>query len=184
MTFDEHKHPRDDGGKFTNKGETAPTDKTVEELRTELIKELPDKPKAEIKKMTPEEKIASVHIETGKDNILPELNEEDLSKIGINKNKPVLVKASIIERNAIEHSDVKSEDVNRLISEPLYSPDYIEKGRNPNAAYFSLAKKMRLSKKDGKPVYGVVLLDVDAGKENFEVVHWHWVKQQKLKSIK
>lgn len=42
MDFDEHEHPRDGGGKFTNKGETAPTDKTSGELKAELVKELPD----------------------------------------------------------------------------------------------------------------------------------------------
>ena len=38
---------------------------------------------SENKKMTPAEKIASVHIDFDRDNILPELNDEDLEKIGL-----------------------------------------------------------------------------------------------------
>ena len=35
-----------------------------------------------------------------------------------------------------------------------------------------------------KPVYGVVLLDVNINKDNFEIVHCHWVKEKNLKTLK
>ena len=56
--------------------------------------------------MTPAEKIASVHIDFTKDNVLPELNNEDLTKVGSKINKPVLLKKNVIDRNAAEHSDL------------------------------------------------------------------------------
>lgn len=64
----------------------------------------------EKKKMTPAEKIASVHIDFDRDNILPELNEEDLPKIYVETNKPVLLKKSIIDRNAVEHADLSDSE--------------------------------------------------------------------------
>lgn len=42
-------------------------------------------------KMTPAEKIASVHIDFSKDNILPELNESELEKVGVDEYGVVLL---------------------------------------------------------------------------------------------
>ena len=135
------------------------------------------------KKMTPAEKIASVHIDFDKDNILPELEEDTLKAMGVKKSKQVLLKKSIIERNAERHPDVKPEDAERLIGETLYSPQYLFKG-NDDKPYYSFAKVMGISDKKGKTTYGLVLLDVDESKENFEIVHWHWVRERNFRAKK
>lgn len=137
-------------------------------------------------KMTAEEKIASVHIDLDKDNMLPELNEEDLKDLGVSTNKSVLLKKNVIDRNELRHNDLTLEDSEKIISQALYSKDktIIPSKHSYKPNYYTFAKIVRVSKKDGQPVYGVVLLDVDSSKENFEIVHWHYVPQDKLDSIK
>lgn len=139
--------------------------------------------KSNEKKMTPAEKIASVHIDFTKDNVLPELNEDTLTELGIKENKSVLVKKTVINRNQDRHGDVRLEDANVILGNALYSPDLIVPGKNKSNSYFSFAKSMRVSERNGKAIYGVVLLDVEDGKENFEVVHWHWLRMDDLKSL-
>lgn len=202
--FDEGQHPRDDGGKFTDKGggsrETYTrsvndrikwakengvdlplnTDGSVDDLK---LQELYEKGK-DRKKMTPAEKIASVHIDFNKDNILPELDDASLKQMGVSESKPVLVKASSIARNRVKHGDIDPKDVDELIAKTLYDPDYIVPGKNPNKPYFSFLKKIRVSEKSGNIDYGTVLLDISAENKNFELVHWHWVREQDLNSIK
>lgn len=201
--FDESKHPRDDGGKFTDKGGGSRedytqsvndrikwakengvdlplnTDGSVDDLK---LQELYEKGKDK-KKMTPAEKIASVHIDFTKDNILPELDESSLKEMGVSESKPVLVKASSIVLNNEKHGDVNPADVDELIGRTLYEPDKIVPGKNANKPYYSFLKELRISRKNGKPIYGAVLLDVSSENKNFEVVHWHWVKLKNLSSV-
>lgn len=127
-------------------------------------------------------KIGQVRIDPTKDNLLPELNEEDLATMGLTENKRVLVKKFSLERNAREHGDVKPEDYDFIIGHALYAPDKIVKGKNESGTYFTFVKKLRISQR-GKVLHGAVLLDVDKTKDNFEVVHWHWVREKKLRSI-
>ena len=114
--FDERKHPRDADGKFTDgNGGNDRADK----LAT-AVKKYSDTPKEDLesmgvrKKKTAAEKIASVHIDFDKDNILPELNEEDLEKVGAKSNKPVLLKKSIIDRNKLLHDDLTDSDFEKI----------------------------------------------------------------------
>ena len=165
-----------DGNKSQNNGKS---------LKVERIRKIVDKKRASKKQsqMTAEEKIASVHIDFDKDNYLPELDEDALKEIGLDENKPVLVKASTIKRNAEAHPEVKTEDIDKIIGEALYSPQYLFKG-NEEKPYYSFAKPMKISRKDGSQIYGMVLLDVDNRKDNFEVVHWHWVRARNFKGNK
>lgn len=134
------------------------------------------------KKMTPAEKIASVHIDFDRDNILPELNEEDLKKIGAKKNKPVLLKKNIIDRNASRHPDITEDDIQRIIANALYNPSEIFQA-NANKPYYHFAKVVNVNSK-GKSEIGLALLDVDENKDNFEVVHAHFVNMSGLQRVK
>ncbi len=165
--WNESEHPRNEEGKFTGKGSRSAPNELKTRSKT---------------KMTPAEKIASVHIDFTKDNILPELNDENLQEMGLTENKSVLVKASVITRNAQRHSDVIPGDVDRLIGETLYSPERVFKGNNDDGKhYYTFTKELRLSPKDNKTVdNGLVLLDVDPSKDSFEVVHWHWISDPSL----
>lgn len=124
--------------------------------------------------MTPAEKIASVHIDFTRDNILPELNEEDLTKIGAKENKPVLLKKNVIDRNAIEHADLTENDFESILKNALYAPSEIFSA-NAEKPYFHFAKVIEINSK-GKPEIGLALLDVDDKKENFEIVHAHFME--------
>ena len=128
------------------------------------------------------DKVNSVKIEKDKNNVLPELNQESLDKMGTKNNKKVLVKANIVQRNSERHKDVIF-DTNKILGEVLYSPEDIFKG-NKEKPYFTFYKPMRLSKKDGSQMYGLVLLDIDDKKEYFEVVHWHWIGINDLVEMK
>lgn len=173
--FKEDEHPRNNDGKFTDKNGGS---KSGYDSRNDLgtIKN------AAKKKMTPAEKIASVHIDFNKDNVLPELNEEDLAKVGSKVNKPVLLKKGVIDRNAKRHNEVMG-DTEAILTQALYSPAEIFKG-NSQKPYYTFVKPMRISKRNGKDEYGIALLDVDASKDNFEVVHWHWVNEENLDSLR
>lgn len=132
--------------------------------------------------LSQKDKVNSVKIEQGKDNVLPKLSQEALRKMGTQQNKNVLVKKNIIERNSIRHKDVIF-DTNKILGEVLYSWVDIFKG-NKDKDYYTFYKPMRLSKKDGSQVFGLVLLDIDNKKEYFEVVHWHWIGEKDLEEMK
>lgn len=171
--FDESKHPRDKDGKFTSSDGAGGTHEATEAERNELRKRGISDTDGENKKMTPAEKIASVHIDFTKDNILPELNEVDLDKVGSKVNKPVLLKKNVIDRNNIEHSDLTDSDFESIIKSALYSPSEIFSA-NKDKPYYHFAKVIEVNSK-GKPEIGLALLDVDENKDNFEVVHAHFI---------
>lgn len=166
---------------FVKDGQTV--EDAIKERFEEKGKEASPKDAA-AKKMTPAEKIASVHIDFDKDNVLPELEEDSLQAMGVKKSKKVLVKAGTILRNADKHPDVKKEEAARIIGETLYSPKYSPYKSNDEKPYFTFIKPMAISQKDGSEIYGLTILDVDVQKEYFEVVHWHWVRERSLKTKK
>lgn len=165
----EDEHPRAEDGKFTNgSGEYRQNTGYSEILKGGSSNE------GEDKKMTPAEKIASVHIDFDRDNILPELNESELEKIGNKKSKPVLLKKRIIDRNRIEHGDLTDDDFEQIIVKALYSPSEVFPA-NKDKPYFHFAKVMEVTSKS-KPKIGLALLDVDDNKINFEIVHAYFVE--------
>jgi len=173
--FDESKHPRAEDGRFTDGSGTGKTYRQNSSYNDILAGN-------ENKKMTPAEKIASVHIDFNRDNILPELNEADLEKIGSKVNKPVLLKKSVIERNIAQHSDLTTEDFESIIAHALYSPSEIFKA-NGKKPYYHFAKVIEVNSK-GKPEIGLALLDVDDSKDNFEIVHAHLVRERSFNLAK
>lgn len=181
--FNERDHPRDRMGQFAEK------DMSEQAKRTEAIKKYSDDPKRDMeklgvtkKKLSPEEKIARVHIDFLKDNVLPELNESELKKIGVKKNKAILLKKGVIDRNRFEHDDLTDEDFERIVANALYSPSEVFKA-NKDRPYFHFAKIIEVNSK-GKPEIGLALLDVDDKKDNFEIVHAHFIGRKALERAK
>lgn len=162
----EDEHPRAEDGKFTNgNGEYRQNTDYGEILKGGSSNG------GEDKKMTPAEKIASVHIDFDRDNILPELNVDSLKEMGLTQNKKVLLKKSIIDRNAREHSEITQETFQKILAETLYSQKteiFPANKTKPN--YFHFSRVIREGEK-----FTLVLLDVDEKKENFEIVHAHFV---------
>ena len=142
-------------------------DKSIDELKKEVSVEVNKQP------MTAEEKIKSVHIDLDKDNILPELNYDEIKKIGVTKSKLVLLKKDVIDRNFLKHNDLTEEDFVKIISNALYSPSEVFPA-NQQKPYFHFAKIMGLSSK-GRTKYGLTLLDVEESNDMFEIVHVYYV---------
>lgn len=147
--WDESKHPRSENGQFGNGNGN--------------------------KKVNTEEKIRKVKIDFSKDNILPELNEEDVEELGV-KSKPVLLKKSIIDRNLSQHPEVSKDDYEMLTATALYNADAIIPGNAEKPYYNFIA---RVSDKKSS----VVLLEVADNKDNFEIVHLHWAKDKQRRTL-
>ncbi len=160
----------------TKDGQYRPED--YNSMSTEALS---DKLKIDLSK---KEQVDSIKIKSGKDNVLPKLNQEALKEMGLTENKQVLLKCSVIERNLSKHPDISIETMGDIVQNALYNYDEIIPGKNTEEKYFSFIKVMRVSVKNGKPVYGVVLLDVNVNNDNFEIVHCHWVKERNIQSLK
>lgn len=102
-----------------------------------------------------------------------------MSKIGVEKNKPVLLKKYVIDRNRNEHPDVSNADMCKIIGQALYSASNVFSANVEKPNYFHFASFVELSVK-GKPKFGMTLLDVDIQKECFEIVHMYYVGLQGL----
>ena len=129
---------------------------------------------SENKKMTPAEKIASVHIDFDRDNILPELDENVLDKLGTTQGKQVLLKGASIKRNLGKHIDVTEEVMQSIISQALYDPIDVFPANPNNPNYYHMAAFVEIPDKNGLKM-GLVLLDIDKSKEHFEVGHAYFV---------
>lgn len=130
--------------------------------------------KSNEKKMTPAEKIASVHIDFTKDNVLPELNEDTLEKLGEEKNRQVLLKSSTIKRNLGKHIDVPENVMQDIIAEALYNPIDVFPANPKNPNYYHMASFVEIKGKNGLKM-GLVLLDVDKNKDYFDIGHAYFV---------
>lgn len=191
--FDEKKHPRDSDGKFTDGNRQSKRDKS--EKTAEAIRKYSDDPKRDMEysnlpsakkivdkyeskvgkiKMTPEQKISSVHIDFSRDNILPELNDDTIVKLGVNDSKAVLLKGSVIKRNLGKHIDVSEETMQNIVTEALYNPIDVFPANPNNPNYYHLASFVEVEDKNGLKM-GLVLLDTDVTKENFEIGHAYFV---------
>ena len=178
-------------------GQFAPKDKSNTDKLREGIKKYSDTPTEDManfglssdkKKMTPAEKIASVHIDFDKDNILPELNESELEKVGAKTSKPVLFKKSTLYRNVDKHNDVQKEDLSNIIGEALYNPIDVFPANNKKSNYYHFAAFVEVRGKAGLKM-GLVLLDIDEKKDYFEIGHVYFVgghgfEDAKKKTIK
>lgn len=170
----EHLPPGKNGGQFAPKNRSSLESAKKEEIAFNWTNGAEGKKKSNNKK---------IHIDFNQDNILPELNKDDLEKIGSKTNKKVLLKKSSIERNNKEHNDILPEDTDRIIGETLYDADDVIPGKNASGNYHSFVKLMDRVDKKGNRMFGVVLLDVNETNEYFEIVHWHWVRKKSIKSI-
>lgn len=136
------------------------------------------------KKMTPAEKIASVHIDFDRDNILPELNENALKQMGAETSKKVLLKKSVIEKNRRDHVDISDKDMATIIAHALYDEESDIFRANPNNPNYYHFASFYDFERNGKRHKGVALLDIDDRKENFEIVHAHLMRERSLTTAK
>jgi len=120
-----------------------------------------------------QKKIGNIHIDFDSDNILPELNREDLEKIGA-ESKPVLLKKSIIEKNKKHHPDVSQEEYEKIIGTALYNPEKVLRA-NIEKPYYNFIIRVREDKSS------IVLLDMSDKNNNFEIINCHYIKERQLR---
>ncbi len=203
--FNEKDHPRDRDGKFTNANGGSGSDDVKEQIAwaRKNGKELPLNADGSLDtfklgKMYSEwdksldrvgnsnqadEKKSGIHIDFDSDNLLPELNKETIEALGAKESKKVLLKKHVIDRNFEEHDDLTKDDFEQIISQALYDSPEVFPANSNKPSYYHLANIVEKTSK-GKPEIGLVLLDIDAQKDNFEIVHAHYVNKSGLSRAK
>ncbi len=110
---------------------------------------------------------------------LPKIPENVDRAIGAD-GKPVIIKKSVLERNRTRHPDVTPEQSREILKAALYTPDLYGQNQKNNRPHNWVL--IRTNGTDGKN--RLVLLEVNRGKDNVEVVHWHYVSDKNLELIK
>ena len=121
-------------------------------------------------------KINSVKIDFTRDNILPELNEEDLAELG-KESKPVLVSKRMLDRNRKEHPELSEKEYNFMIAKALYDPDYVFPANPEKTSYYHFISNI------GDKYNSGVILELSDNKENYETVHVHKLRNKSLRML-
>ena len=147
----EEKHKRDKNGRFAKNGGNnsailSETDKEIEEKINQLK-----------------------NIDWNKDNILPKLNKDILKQYGL-KDKPVLLKKNIIEKNKLNHPDITNDEAIRIIGNALYKTETVLKGNINKHTYHNFITRTDDEHSD------IVLLELSDEKENYEIINYHIIR--------
>lgn len=110
---------------------------------------------------------------------LPQLPQNVNDAIGAD-GKPVIIKKNIFERNAISHSDLTPEQSRQILKAALYSTKVYGQNQKKRKPYNWVV----ISVQDEATPNKLVLLEVNEGKENVEIVHWHYIDQRGLEKLK
>ena len=110
---------------------------------------------------------------------LPELDVRVADAIGTG-GKPVVIKKNIFERNAKAHGDLTPADSRDILKAALYTPTLYGQNQKTKRPYNWVLIKTR----DAEGENRVVLLEVNENKDNVEIVHWHYVRDNALETIK
>ena len=149
--WQEEKHKRDKNGRFAKNGGNnsatlSETDKEIEEKINQLK-----------------------NIDWNKDNILPKLNKDILKQYGL-KDKPVLLKKNIIEKNKLNHPDITNDESIRIIGNALYKTETVLKGNINKHTYHNFITRTDDEHSD------IVLLELSDEKENYEIINYHIIR--------
>ena len=123
-----------------------------------------------------EEKVKSVKIDFSRDNVLPELNEEDLSELG-KESKVVLVTKRMLDRNKKEHPEISEEEYSYLIAKALYEPDYVFPANEEKTSYYHFISNV------GDNSNSAVILELSDEKYAYETVHLHKLRNRSLRTL-
>ena len=132
------------------------------------------------------EKIASVDELTDEDfskptrNVeLPALPKNVNDAIGAN-GKPVIIKKNIFVRNAERHSDLSANDSRNILKAALYNPNLYGQNQKAKRPYNWVV----INTKDKEGKNRLVLIELSPEKENAEIVHWYYLRDESLETIK
>ena len=123
------------------------------------------------------EKQAMVNIDFTKDNYLPRLNKEDLRELN-KKDKPVIASKRMLDRNKKVHPDIAEEEYNILLTNGLYTPQYILPANQNKLSYFHFIGNIEDNKNSG------VIGKLSETKENYEIVHIQKLRNKSVNKIR
>ena len=109
---------------------------------------------------------------------LPQVPENVDNAIGAD-GKPVIIKKNIFEKNSRDHADLTPEQSREILTSALYRPDLYGQNRKTTRPYNWVV----INTKDDQDHNRLVLLEVNQNKDNVEIVHWHYLRDNALKSI-
>ncbi len=110
---------------------------------------------------------------------LPTLHEIVQQVLSTN-GKRVIIKKNIFKRNALRHDELTPEISRTILNEALYNPTLYGKNKplsRPN-------NWIVINVPDRKGNNKLVVLEVNEGKNNVEIVHWHEADKRGLEKIK
>ncbi len=110
---------------------------------------------------------------------LPKIPDNVDAAIGA-EGKPVIIKKNVLGRNAERHSDLSPSMSRQILKEALYTPSMYGQNQKAKRPY----NWVLISIPDGEGNNRIVLLEVNHGKDNIEVVHWHYLDDRGLEKIR
>ena len=132
------------------------------------------------------EKIGSIDELTDEDFTSPKRNVElpaipkNVSEAVGAGEKPVIIKKNIFQRNKDVHRDVTPEQSRDIIKTALYSPDLYGQNLKSTRPYNWVVINTADVSGDNR----IIVLEVNDNKDNVEIVHWHYVRDEALETIK
>ena len=110
---------------------------------------------------------------------LPALPENVDKAIGAN-GKPVIIKKNIFARNAERHADLTADESRNILEAALYNPNLYGQNQKIKRPYNWVV----INTKDKEGNNRLVLLELSPEKENVEIVHWHYLRDESIETIK
>ena len=110
---------------------------------------------------------------------LPAIPQNIDEAIGAN-GKPVVIKKNIFEKNKQSHSDLTPAQSRDILQSALYNADLYGQNQKAKRPYNWIV----INTKDKTGNNRLVLLEVNDKKDNVEIVHWHYIREAALETIK
>lgn len=110
---------------------------------------------------------------------LPALPRNVDEAIGAN-GKPIIIKKNIFERNAKHHAELTAEDSRNILQSALYNANLYGQNQKAKRPYNWVV----INTKDKEGNNRLVLIELSSEKENAEIVHWYYLRDESLETIK
>lgn len=165
--------------------DTAATRATGDEARASVIEDsqgnpIDDKGKLIVDKIESIDELSDDDFTAPKRSVeLPNLPSNVDAAIGANS-KPVIIKRNIFSRNAIAHSDLTPSQSRDILRSALYNATLYGQNRKMVRPYNWVVINTTDENGDNR----LVLLEVSNTKDNVEVVHWHYIDNKALETLK
>ena len=110
---------------------------------------------------------------------LPKLPDNVDSALGAD-GRPVIIKKNIFERNRERHSELTTQESRDILKSALYNPDLYGQNQKSKRPY----NWVLIQTKDKSGRNRLVLLEVNSNKDNVEIVHWYYLRDESLETMK